>query len=424
MSLIDLPGLTQQFQKAVDKGAAAAKKAGTYVEVAGSQNDPLLTKYMVHMDSTGRTYVTGTDSVGEYYIVPPSKKGAKADVTNDINKAIQAVITNVGGIGKLQNIFAKAGYKGDPYTTLAQAIRSYSTQSLQAYQDSKGAGTFPLMSSFVAKVGGYAAGNTSASSTGTTSKAGTFKDTTTDITTVGDAYKEINDYMLDVFGREATQEEKDAFYKDINARELKSGVQTVTVRDATGKITKTQKIGAALTSDERINSLNAVVKTALKGTEAETILSSSKGSKIAQDIAKIQKSAADYGQPMSAGQAMKYVLDGFGNPDYVAKQIERLRLNAMTMFGNLKDHIQNGGNVKDIADQYAYIKSKKLGIALTDSMADKDVVDAISKTGGLMSTADFSRQMQANPLWRQTEEAHNTAADFANTILKSFGFMG
>jgi hypothetical protein len=280
------------------------------------------------------------------------------------------------------------------------------------------------MSSFVAKVGGYAAGNTSASGTGTTSKAGTFKDTTTDITTVGDAYKEINDYMLDVFGREATQEEKDTFYKDINARELKSGVQTVTVRDATGKITKTQKIGAALTSDERINSLNAVVKTALKGTEAETILSSSKGSKIAQDIAKIQKSAADYGQPMSAGQAMKYVLDGFGTPDYVDKQTERLRLNAMTMFGNLKDHINNGGNVKDIADQYAYIKSKKLGIALTDSMADKDVVDAISKTGGLMSTADFSRQMQANPLWRQTEEAHNTAADFANTILKSFGFMG
>jgi hypothetical protein len=32
--------------------------------------------------------------------------------------------------------------------------------------------------------------------------------------------------------------------------------------------------------------------------------------------------------------------------------------------------------------------------------------------------------MQANPLWRQTEEAHDVAADFANTILKSFGFMG
>jgi hypothetical protein len=41
-----------------------------------------------------------------------------------------------------------------------------------------------------------------------------------------------------------------------------------------------------------------------------------------------------------------------------------------------------------------------------------------------MSTAEFNRQMQANPLWRQTDEARNTAADFANTILKSFGFMG
>ena len=49
---------------------------------------------------------------------------------------------------------------------------------------------------------------------------------------------------------------------------------------------------------------------------------------------------------------------------------------------------------------------------------------ALTKDGGLMSTADFTRQMQANPLWRQTAEAHDVAADFANTILKSFGMMG
>jgi hypothetical protein len=369
----------------------------------------------------GRQYVADVNGNQFFVIVTGSGKNIKYQVTDDLTKAQAAYIKEFsGGLPALKKALLNSGYiTKDEYANnnyisgLISAISDLSIQSVQGYAyESKT--EFKPMSSFLAGQKG----------TGTTSKAGTFKDTTTDITTIGDAYKEINDYMLDVFGREATQEEKDTFYKDINARELKSGVQTVTVRDATGKITKTQKIGAALTSDERINSLNAVVKTALKGTEAETILSSSKGSKIAQDIAKIQKSAANYGQPMSAGQAMKYVLDGFGTPDYVAKQTERLRLNAMTMFGNLKDHIQNGGNVKDIADQYAYIKSKKLGIALTDSMADKDVVDAISKTGGLMSTADFSRQMQANPLWRQTEEAHNTAADFANTILKSFGFMG
>jgi len=380
-------------------------------------------KYKV-ITSNGKQYVTNPNINGNnqvFIIVTGSGKNVKYEVTSDLTKAQASYIKNFpGGLPSLKKALLDSGYiskaefDSNSYIGgLVGAISDLSVQAVQGYAY-EGKTEFKPMASFLAGQKG----------TGTTSKAGTFKDTTTNITTIDDAYKEINDYMLDVFGREATQEEKDAFYKDINAREIKSGVQTVTVRDATGKVTKTQKIGAPLTSDERINSLNAVVKTALKGTEAETILSSSKGSKIAQDIAKIQKAAADYGQPMTAGQAMKYVLDGFGNADYVAKQTERLRLNAMTMFGNLKDHIQNGGNVKDIADQYAYIKSKKLGIPLTDSMADKDVVDAISKTGGLISTADFSRQMQANPLWRQTEEAHNTAADFANTILKSFGFMG
>ena len=101
-----------------------------------------------------------------------------------------------------------------------------------------------------------------------------------------------------------------------------------------------------------------------------------------------------------------------------------MRLNAMTMYGNLKDHIRDGGNVKDIADQYALIKAKKLGIPVTDAFNDKDVKAALTKDGGLMSTAEFARQMQANPLWRQTEEARDMASDFANTILKSFGFMG
>ena len=377
-------------------------------------------KYKI-VTQNGKQYIADSNGNQVFIVITGSGKNIQYQVTSDLNKAQASYIKNfAGGLPALKkallnsNYITQADYNNNNYIGgLIGAISDLSIQSVQGYAY-EGKTEFSPMSSFLSGQKG----------TGTTSKAGTFKDTTTDITTIGDAYKEVNDYMLDVFGREATQEEKDAFYKDINARELKSGVQTVTVRDATGKTTKTQKIGAALTSDERINSLNAVVKTALKGTDAETILSSSKGSKIAQDIAKIQKTAADYGQPMTAGQAMKYVLDGFGSADYVNKQTERLRLNAMTMFGNLKDHIQNGGTVKDIADQYAYIKSKKLGIPLTDSMADKDVVDAISKTGGLMSTADFSRQMQANPLWRQTEEAHNTAADFANTILKSFGFMG
>jgi hypothetical protein len=280
-----------------------------------------------------------------------------------------------------------------------------------------GAKEAPLIDAWFASAKGGAGGSGA-------SKGGTFKDTDLDLTTIGDAYNEINDYMVDALGREATQEEKDAYYKDINARELKSSVETVSVRDSTGKITKTTRTGDLVTADERLNAMNAVVIKALSGTDAGELLKSAKGSQVAVQIAALQKAGAEYGQPLSPGEALKYVIEGGTQKDAIAKQTERMRLNAMTMYSNLKDHIRDGGNVKDIADQYALLKAKKLGIPVTDAFNDKDVLGAITKDGGLMSTTEFSRQMQANPLWRQTDEARDVASNFANTILKSFGFMG
>jgi hypothetical protein len=280
-----------------------------------------------------------------------------------------------------------------------------------------GAKQAPLIDAWFAKSSG-------GTGTGTTSKAGTWTDTDLDLTTRGDANKEINDYMIDALGREATQEEKDAYYNDINEREKKSAVKTVDVRDATGKITKTTRTGDFVTPEERLNSKNAIVIKALQGTDAGELLKSAKGSQVAIQIGQLQKTAASYGQPISAGEALKYVIEGGAEKDSILKQTERMRLNAMTMFGNLKDHIRDGGNVKDIADQYALIKSRKLGVPLTDAFNDKDVQAALTKEGGLMSTAEFARQMQSNPLWRQTDEARDIASDFSNTILKSFGLMG
>ena len=313
-------------------------------------------------------------------------------------------------------ISAKQLASGDWLSGLDTMLGKYTFDAVSSVKYG-GAKEAPLIDAWFGSAKGGTGG-------GTTSKAGTFKDTGLDLTTVGDAYKEINDYMLDALGREATQEEKDAYYKDINEREKKSAVETVEVRDATGKITKSKRTGDFVSAEERLNSKNAVVIKALEGTDAGELLKSAKGSQVAVQIAALQKAGAQYGQPLSAGEALKYVIEGGTQKDAVQKQTERMRLNSMTMYGNLKDHIRDGGNVKDIADQYALIKAKKLGVPVTDAFNDKDVQMALTKDGGLMSTADFTRQMQANPLWRQTEEARNIATDFSETILKSFGLMG
>ena len=341
--------------------------------------------------------------------------------------ARDAFLTNYSAPGALEKlkqqlraknyISAKQLASGDWISGLDDMLGDYTRDAVSAVKYS-GAKEAPLVDSWFGSAKGGLGGS------GSESKAGTFKDTDLDLTTRGDANKEINDYMIDALGREATQEEKDAYYKDINEREKKSAVQTVTVRDATGKITNTTRTGDKVTPEERLNSMNAVIINALKGTDAGELLKSAKGSQVAVQIGALQKVSADYGQPISAGEALKYVIDGGPEKDALKKQTERMRLNAMTMYGNLKDHIRDGGTVKDIADQYALIKAKKLGIPVTDAFNDKDVKAAITRDGGLMSTAEFARQMQANPLWRQTDEARDVASDFANTILKSFGFMG
>jgi hypothetical protein len=356
-----------------------------------------------------------------------------ADGSVDLNRyesiaeARDAFLTNYSKPGELEAlkqqmrarnwISAKQLENGEWLTRLDGMLAKYTFDAVSSVKYG-GAKEAPPIDSWFSSAKGGAGGS------GTDSKAGTFKDTDLDLTTIGDAYKEINDYMVDALGRNATQEEKDAYYKDINEREKKSAVQTVTVRDATGKVTNTTRTGDRVTPEERLNVMNKVVIKTLEGTDAAEILKSGKGSQVAVQIGKLQKAAADYGQPMSAGEALKYVIAGGTEKDAIAKQTERMRLNSMTMYSNLKDHIRDGGNVKDIADQYALIKAKKLGIPVTDAFNDKDIQMALTKDGGLMSTAEFSRQMQANPLWRQTEEAREVASDFANTILKSFGFMG
>lgn len=400
-------------------GTETVVKEGGLEEVANNKYKD----YTINTDGS----VSGPKGTRVYFVTTKDANGNSiVEQYDSVATARDAFLKNYsapGALDKLKQQLRSKNYitaeqlkTGDWIRGLDDMLGDYTRDAVSAVKYG-GAKESPLIDAWFGKASG-------GRGTGETSKAGTFKDTDLVLTTVGDAYREINDYMIDALGRDATQEEKDAYYKDINESEKKSAVKTVTVRDATGKITNTTRTGAKVTPEERLNAMNAVIINALKGTDAGELLKSAKGSQVAIQIGALQKISAEYGQPISAGEALKYVIDGGPEKDALKKQTERMRLNAMTMYSNLKDHIRDGGNVKDIADQYALIKAKKLGIPVTDAFNDKDVQMALKKDGGLMSTAEFNRQMQANPLWRQTDEAREVASDFANTILKSFGFMG
>ena len=121
---------------------------------------------------------------------------------------------------------------------------------------------------------------------------------------------------------------------------------------------------------------------------------------------------------MTPAEALKRVADGIGQKNYAAKQQERLRQLSMTLHPYLKEHIAAGGTVEEVANSYAYTKSSKLGITVPTSTKDKDIMNAIASGKTL---ADFDRELQADPLWRKTDEARKLSADFTSTMLKTFG---
>ena len=229
------------------------------------------------------------------------------------------------------------------------------------------------------------------------------------LSTRTEAKQILDSYLNDLIGRKASKEEEDAFYKELHGKEY-----------AATRVTKNgTSVGAGgLSSTETLLIAANVAKKALVGTDVEQLLSTAKGSTAATDIAKLQEYAAAYGVTLSAPDALKYVAAGLGQKDYLVKQEERIRQTAIVLHPQLKEHLIAGGTVKDIADQFAYTKAKKLGVAVPVSTVDKDVMDAVTRG---ISTTDFSRELQAKPEWRTSDEAHTMVNDFINTLSKTWG---
>jgi len=225
----------------------------------------------------------------------------------------------------------------------------------------------------------------------------------------GDATRMLDGYFNDLLGYGATPEQEDAFYKELNAAENKA-FRTVT----DGRV----GVGGYLQDADRLLIAAKIAKKAIKNTDLDLLLKSGQGSQVAMDIADLQTTANEYGIDMPAAEALKYVIAGIGQKDYLLKQQERLRQLSMTMHPYLKEHITAGGTVKDVADQYAKRKAAKLGVTVTESIKDPDIMRAVANN---MSTTDFDIEMQKKPEWRFSAEAKQVANDFANTMLETWG---
>jgi HAMP domain-containing protein len=423
-ALPDVIAATQLKLQQAQNAAAGIKLPtdpgiGTNVDGTTKTGDQLIDNFKSYLDpADGVSKVSGTGKdaqgnpiAGEFFLVPPSKPGDKPTMINDINKAMDLMVAGAGGTDKLAAALTNAGYKGSFRSNLASALRRYSSDTLDAYQNSKGKLAITGVDSFFKEL--------------STTGAGTSKTRVDQVfTDRAGADRYVNTYFSDTIGRAPTKAEKDDFYKQLNKLESTAKTATTTVTDASGTAKNLTAVGSSITDADRTVLAASIAAKALGNTPVDALMNSAKPGKIVADINTLMSSAADYGITMTPQQALKRLATGLGQTDYVAKQKDVLKQLAITTMPNLAAHIQAGGTVKDVADTYANIKAKKLGITIPDSTGDSQIMSAINQKDGILDTATFERQLQADPRWRNTAEAHNVAADFANTILTSFGFGG
>jgi hypothetical protein len=240
--------------------------------------------------------------------------------------------------------------------------------------------------------------------------------------------QDIQAFMFELTGQDATQEQKDEYFKLVSEEQAKAS------RKVTTKGTTQTTAGEFLNEDDYFRLKAKVIGPSLKGTDLEGI--DKLGGKIAKQIIDLKEYASDYGIKLDSKQAFGYVTSGLGvggslNTGALDTQKNTIRQLSKAFYGNISPLIDEGVKPSDIASQFASLKGQFLEIPETAiNIFDEDIQEALRNDGkqGVMSLADYKKRLRTNektkPLFLKTTAAREEAASYANTILKSFGLIG
>ena len=253
-------------------------------------------------------------------------------------------------------------------------------------------------------------------------------DTYLESTKRADADQDIQAFIFELTGMNATPEQKDEYFKLLQAEQL------IASRKAKVKGTTQTTVGEFLNEDDYFRIASKVIAPSLKGTDLEGI--DKLGGKIAKQILDLKDFAGEYGIQLDSKQAFGYVSSGLTvggslNTGALDSQKNTIRQMSKAFYGNISSLIDAGVKPVDIANQFAAYKSKVLEKPSNAySIFDKDIQNAIKNGGksGVMSFDEYTKYLRTSPDTKgeflETKGAREEAASYANDILKSFGLVG
>lgn len=298
--------------------------------------------------------------------------------------------------------------------------------------------------------------NTFVSTRNAVPQASTESSRTSSITTKLDAINEfkrtVQQYVGDPTLVDNVDKLAEEYYNRLHAEELKRISTSYRTTDPiTNKSTGSGTSYAPLSEQDRVEmrlglvvngatvtdaktKVKTVLSTGLKNVTQEQLADAS--GEIGQGYARLNSIAADYGIQLTHEDLLNRVnrsLKPGGVTTGVSKDTlstglsaeeNSIKQAAKVHFKTLAPYIDQGLKVSDISSNFQRLKENEFGYGQnTVDIYDRDVQKAISGDK-IFGVNDFINTVRSDPAWRKTAKANELAAQWVNTLLKSWGKVG
>ena len=245
------------------------------------------------------------------------------------------------------------------------------------------------------------------------------------VTKVDEAESDLNRFFIEYVGRAATDEEQKKYYKQLRALEKKNAQVTTTTDTDSGGTSRRVTGEYQLDTEDILQLQRKVAGKALDGSDIDVVLKG--GSKAAQDVNSVLAYAKRYGVTLSNKDALGYVSNSLQNNDKDTSRINaKLLAISKATYSNLADVLSEDVSLNDLSANYKYTMRQILEIpeSQIDTM-NPTIQMALKNNGnkGAMNLTDFERALKKDPRWGNTSNALETAAGYANSILRNFGLI-
>jgi len=209
------------------------------------------------------------------------------------------------------------------------------------------------------------------------------------VTKVDEAESDLNRFFMEYVGRSASDEEQKRYYKQLRALEKKNVQVTTQTETDSGGSSRRVTGEYQLDAEDILQLQRNIAGKALDGSDIDVILKG--GSKAAQDVNSTLAYAKKYGIALS-------------NKDVLSEDVD----------------------LDDLSANYKYTMRQILEIPENQiDVLNPTIQMALKNNGnkGAMNLTEFERALKKDPRWGETSNALETAAGYANNILRNFGLI-